>query len=109
MASDDDDSVRLPADPAFLTPPSRVVTIGSFRGIPALVQNRPKVARKQPKQVAEPAAAPRVTLNPNNCQPSNCRCRITAGYDSSSDEESGNYYFRLNILPFLFTDSSRLE
>jgi hypothetical protein len=35
MASAYDDPVQLPADPGFLTPPSRVVTIGSFRGIPA--------------------------------------------------------------------------
>ncbi len=34
MASADDNAAQLPADPGFLTPPSRVVTRGPFRGIP---------------------------------------------------------------------------
>ncbi len=34
MASADDNAAQLPADPGFLTPPSRVVTRGAFRGIP---------------------------------------------------------------------------
>jgi hypothetical protein len=33
MASADGDAAQLPANPGFLTPPSRVVTRGAFRGI----------------------------------------------------------------------------
>ncbi len=34
MASADDNAAQVQADPGFLTPPSRVVTRGAFRGIP---------------------------------------------------------------------------
>jgi hypothetical protein len=34
MASANDNVEQLPADPGFLTPPSRVVTRGAFRGLP---------------------------------------------------------------------------
>lgn len=87
LASDDEDSVPLPADPGILTPHSRVVTIGSFPGIPASQQIRTKVYRNQFRNLEAQAVAPHVRPNPNHGQPNNCRCRITAGYDSSSDEE----------------------
>ncbi len=34
MVIADDNAAQLPADPGFLTPPSRVVTRWAFRGIP---------------------------------------------------------------------------
>ena len=48
MASDDDKSVQLPADPKFFTPPSRLVTIGNFLCIPA--RDSPRAANVQPAQ-----------------------------------------------------------
>jgi hypothetical protein len=37
MASADDNAAQLPADPGFLTPPSRVVMRGAFRGIRCII------------------------------------------------------------------------
>ena len=53
MASADGDSVRLPADPAFTTPPSRIVTRGSFRGIPARERPAPSIAGNELKKIVE--------------------------------------------------------
>ena len=88
MASDDDKSVQLPADPQFLTPPSRLVTIGSFRGIPARVQNPVRsVARDELKKFAEHGRAPH-PIN-NTAKPG----RIAARNDTR-DEESGKSCFK---------------
>ena len=54
MASADGDSARLPADPAFTIPPSRVVTRGSFRCIPARERLAPSIAGNELKKLAEP-------------------------------------------------------
>ena len=64
MASADGDSVRLPADPAFTTPPSRVVTRGSFRCIPARERSAPSIAGNELKKLAEPGRAPHPIPNP---------------------------------------------
>ena len=64
MASDDDNSVRLPVDPRFLTPPSRLVTIGNFRGIPARERPARSVARDELKKFAEHGRAPHPIHNP---------------------------------------------
>ena len=64
MASDDDNSVRLPVDPRFLTPPSRLVTIGNFRGIPARERPARSVARDELKKFAEHERAPHPMDNP---------------------------------------------
>ena len=65
MASADGDSYRLPADPAFTTPPSRVVTRGSFRGIPARERLAPSIAGNELKKLAESGRAPHPISNPS--------------------------------------------
>ena len=64
MASANGDSDRLPADPAFTTPPSRVVTRGSFRGIPARERPAPSIAGNELKKLAKPGRAPHPIPNP---------------------------------------------
>ena len=64
MASADGDSDRLPADPAFITQPSRVVTRGSFRGISARERSAPSIAGNELKKLAEPRRAPHPIPNP---------------------------------------------
>ena len=87
MASDDDNSVRLPVDPRFLTPPSRLVTIGNFRGIPARERPARSVARDELKKFAEHGRAPH-PIN-NTAKPG----RIAARNDTR-DEESGKSCFK---------------
>ncbi len=53
MASADDDSAQLPADPGFLTPPSRVVTRGAFRCIPCREGPGRLVSRDELRKLAE--------------------------------------------------------
>ena len=91
MASADGDSVRLPADPQFFTPPSRLVTIGSFRGIPARVQNLVRsVARGELKTFAEHGRAPH-PIN-NTAKPGRIAAR-NVGNDTRN-EESGKSCFK---------------
>jgi hypothetical protein len=87
MASADDNAAQLPADPALRTPPSRVVTRGAFRGIPAREGPGSLVSRDELIKLAEYGRAPHPVRNP--AQPG----RITARNDTS-DEESGKYYFK---------------
>ena len=86
MASDDDNSVRLPVDPRFLTPPSRLVTIGNFRGIPARERPARSVARDELKTFAEHGRAPHPIHNP-------------AKSGTATDEEAldGNFYFKFRL------------
>ena len=95
MASADDNSAQLPADPRFLTPPSRVVTRGAFRGIPCREGPGRVVSRDELRKLAEQGRAPHPVHNP--ARPG----RITARNDTS-DEESGKYYFkfRLNVFGY---------
>ncbi len=92
MASANDKATQLPADPGFLTPPSRVVTRGAFRGIPCregpgrLVSSDELTWRK----LVEHGRAPHPDHNP--AQPG----RITAR-NATSDEESGKQYFKLQL------------
>jgi hypothetical protein len=94
MASADADSVQLPADPGLLTPPSRVVTIGSFRGIPARERPGRPLSRDELVKFVKEARAPHPIHNP--ARPG----RITP-WNDTSDEEPGKYkyssYCRLNI------------
>ena len=53
----------MPADPAF-TQPSRVVTRGSVRGIPARERLAPSIAGNELKKLAEPGRAPHPIPNP---------------------------------------------
>ena len=93
MASADDNAAQLPADPAFLTPPSRVVTRGAFRGIPCREGPGRVVSRDELRKLAEYGRAPHPVHNP--AQPG----RITARNDTS-DEESGKYYFKFRLTVF---------
>ena len=80
MASANDNAAQLPADPGFLTPPSRVVTRGAFRGIPAREGPGRVVSRDELRKLAEHGRAPQPVHNP--AQPG----RITARNDTSDDE-----------------------
>ncbi len=82
MASADADSVQLPADPGLLTPPNRVVTIGSFRGIPACKRPGRLLSRDELVKFVKEARAPHPIHNP--ARPG----RITA-WNDTSDEEPG--------------------
>ena len=82
MASADDNAAQLPADPALRTPPSRVVTLGAFRGIPCREGPGRSVSRDELRKLAEHGRAPHPVHNP--ARPG----RITARNDTS-DEESG--------------------
>jgi hypothetical protein len=95
MASADDNATQLPADPGFLTPPSRVVTRGAFRGTPCREGLARLVSRDELKKLVDHGRAPHSIHNP--AQPG----RITAR-NATSDEESGKYYFkfRLNVFGF---------
>ncbi len=53
MASASDNAAQLPADPGFLTPPSRVVTRGAFRGIPCSEGPGPLVTRNELRKLEE--------------------------------------------------------
>ncbi len=53
MASANDNVVQLPADPGFLTPPSRVVTRGAFRDIPCLEGPGRLVSRYELRKLVE--------------------------------------------------------
>jgi hypothetical protein len=93
MASANDNSAQLPADPALRTPPSRVVTLGAFRGIPAREGPGSLVSRDELRKLAEYGRAPHPVHNP--AKPG----RITAQNDTS-DEESGKYYFKFRLTVF---------
>ncbi len=82
MASADDNAAQLPADPGFLTPPSRVVTRRAFRGIPFREGPSRLVSRDELRKLVEHGRAPHPVHNP--AQPG----RITAR-NATSDEESG--------------------
>ncbi len=82
MASANDNAAQLPADPALRTPPSRVVTLGAFRGIPCREGPGRLVSRDELRKLAEYGRAPQPVHNP--ARPG----RITARNDTS-DEESG--------------------
>jgi hypothetical protein len=82
MASADDNAAQLPADPGFLTPPSRVVTRGAFRDTPCSEDPGSLVSRDEPRKLVEHGRAPHPHHNP--AQPG----RITAR-NATSDEESG--------------------
>ncbi len=84
MASADDNAEQLPADPGFLTPPSRVVTRGAFCGIPCREGPGRLVSRDELRKLVEHGRAPHPVHNP--AQPG----RITAR-NATSDEESGKY------------------
>ncbi len=58
MASADDNAAQLPADPGFLTPPSRVVTRGAFRGIPCREGPGRLVSRDELRKLVEHGRAP---------------------------------------------------
>ncbi len=88
MASDNDNSVQLPADPGFLTPPSRVVTRGSFRGIPAREGKGRQYSRDELIKFVKQGRAPHPIWNPAKSG------RISAWNKSSDDEQSGDYYFK---------------
>jgi hypothetical protein len=81
MASADDNAVQLPVDPGFLTPPSRVVTRGAFRGIPCREGPGRLVSSDELKKSVEHGRAPHPVYNP--AQPG----RITAR-NATSDEQS---------------------
>jgi hypothetical protein len=87
MASADDNAAQLPADPGFLTPPSRVVTRGAFHCIPCSEGQGRLVSRDELRKLVEHGRAPHPVHNP--AQPG----RITAR-KATSDEESGKYYFK---------------
>ena len=92
MASDDDNSVWLPVDPRFLTPPSRLVTIGNFRGIPARERPARSVARDELKNFAEHGRAPHPIHNPAKSG------RITSWIDTTDEEAlEGNFYFKFRL------------
>ncbi len=87
MASADDNAAQLPADPGFLTQPSRVVTHGAFRGIPCREGPGRLVSRDELRKLVEHGRAPHPVHN--LAQPG----RSTA-QNATSDEESGKYYFK---------------
>ena len=93
MASADDNAAQLPADPALRTPPSRVVTLGDFRGIPCRENPGRVVSRDGLRKLAGYGRAPHPVHNP--AQPG----KITARNDTS-DEESGKYYFKFRLTVF---------
>ncbi len=93
MASADDHAAQLPADPGFLTQPSRVVTRGAFRGMPCREGSGRVVSRDELRKLAEHGRAPHPVCNP--AQPG----RITARNDTS-DEEPGKYYFKFRLTVF---------
>jgi hypothetical protein len=64
MASADAESVPLPADPVFLTPPARVVKCGSFRGFPCCDGQGRLDSRNVLVKLAEEALAPHPTRSP---------------------------------------------
>ncbi len=82
MACADDNSAQLPADPGFLTPPSRVVTRWAFRCIPCREGPCRLVSRDEQRKLEEHGRTPHPYHNP--AQPG----RITAR-KATSDEESG--------------------
>ncbi len=104
MASADDNDAQLPADPGFLTPPSRVVTRGAFRGIPCREGLARLVSRYELIKLVEHGRAPHSVHNP--AQPG----RITAR-NATSDEESGKYYFKfpLNVFGFYLLLRSKAD
>ncbi len=95
MASADENALQLPADTALRTPPSRVVTLGDFRGIPAREGPGRVVSRDELRKLAEHGRAPHPVHNP--AQPG----KITARNDTS-DEESGKYYFKFRLTVFAY-------
>ena len=95
MASADDNAAQLPADTALRTPPSRVVTLGDFRGIPCREGPGRVVSRDELRKLVEHGRAPHPVHNP--AQPG----RITAR-NATSDEESGKYYFKFRLTVFAY-------
>jgi hypothetical protein len=95
MASADDIAAQLPADPGFLTPPSRVVTRGSFCFIPCREGPGCLVSRDELRKLVKHERAPHPVLNP--AQPGRSTAR-----NATSDEESGKQYFkfRLNFIGY---------
>ncbi len=58
MASADDNAAQLPANAGLLTPPSRVVTCGAFRGIPCHEGPGRLVSRDELRKLVEHGRAP---------------------------------------------------
>jgi hypothetical protein len=58
MASANDNAAQLPAYPGFLTPPSRGVTRGAFRGIPCREGPGRLVSRNELRKLVEHGLAP---------------------------------------------------
>ncbi len=83
MASADDNAAQLPADAGFLTPPSRVVTRGAFRGIPCRKGQGRLVSRDELRKLVEHGRAPHPDHNP--AQPG----RITAWNATIGPSECG--------------------
>jgi hypothetical protein len=63
MASADDYAAQLPADPSFLTPPNRVVTVTreAFRGIPCREGLGLLVSRYELRKLVEHGRAENIT------------------------------------------------
>jgi hypothetical protein len=95
MVSANDNAAPLPADPGFLTPPSRVVLRGAFRCIPCREGSGRLAPRDELRKLEEHGRAPHPAHNP--AQPG----RITAR-NPTSDEESGKniFKFRLNLIGY---------
>jgi hypothetical protein len=58
MASANDNAAQLPADPGFLTPPSRAVTRGAFHCIPYRKGQGRLVSRDELRKLMEHGRAP---------------------------------------------------
>jgi hypothetical protein len=97
MASADDNSTQLPADPAFLTPPAHVVTRGSFRCIPCRKGPGSLVYRYVLVKFGKEGRAPQCPhpiyhpLKPG---------KISA-WNDVGEEESGKYCFRPNMICYI--------
>jgi hypothetical protein len=95
MASADDNATQLPADPGFLTTPSRVVTRGAFRCIPCREGPGRLISRYELRKLVEHGRAPHPVHNP--AQPGRIPAR-----NATSDEESGKYYFKFRLTIFSY-------
>jgi hypothetical protein len=95
MASADDNAAQSPANAGFLTPPSRVVTRGAFRGIPCREGPGHLVSRDELRKLVEHGRASHPVHNP--VQPGRIAARNATSY-----EESGKSYFkfRLNVFEY---------
>jgi hypothetical protein len=93
-ASADENSVQLQSDPAFLTPPASVVKHGSFCCIPCWDSQGYLVSSNELIKCTEQALTPHPFFNP--AKPGRISAR--SAWNDMGDEESGEYYFRLNVI-----------